>query len=110
MKLITESGFVESPITLKHVQKFAEKAGQALHDGKQLTNGYHIIHVGVRSLSINIMYIFGTCLQSVNVKNKPYEIFISIDKSDVITGECTCKHFNGTHCRHLFAVLLYYIK
>lgn len=111
MSLVTDSGLIEPPFTLSKVLTFAANSGKAMHDGKELLKTCLLIHIGVKSLTNDRMELFGTCLRS-NAKNTYYEITITINRTqDYYWGcNCTCKLFTGFDCKHVFAILLSFLK
>lgn len=117
MNLVTESGFCETPINLNQVLHYAALTSSMSkkHEGEQLINGHCIVYVGIRKLTNNCIEVFGTCLECFTLKLETCEITILIHKSEDINWQChcTCKFLSGhsgSNCKHIFAILLYFVK
>lgn len=110
MNFVTSSGMVESPISFKRIEHISESS-DAMHAGKRLTNGFHIVHVGIRTITNDLMEINGTCLQSLFVKDTPYWVTVYLNRSLDINGFCSCSPYaSGVKCMHVYAILFYFVK
>lgn len=103
---------IEVPITFGQVSRFGGDRVRMQNEGEAILKANHVISAGVKSSSISAVEVFATCLQSSKVRDAPHEISIVFSRLEDVpwkTG-CSCKAGAGSHCKHIFAVMLFCLQ
>lgn len=103
---------IEIPITFSQVSRFGGDMTRMQNEGEALLKGKHVISVGVKSSSSTEVEVFATCLQSSKVRDAPHEICIVFSQLENVSWQttCSCKAGAGSHCKHIFAVMLFCLQ
>lgn len=95
---------VDVHISFLQLTEFAGDRQRMITEGDAVLEAGHLVVVGQAGEKIK-----AACLQSSHIRDKPHEIQISLNKDPWIC-HCSCKAGGGSHCKHIFAVLLYIFK
>lgn len=94
----------EVVISFAQLSEFAGDRQRMITEGDGVLQAGHIIIVGKSGDKIK-----GACLQSSKIRDKPHEINLDLNKVPW-KCHCSCKAGGGSHCKHIFAVLLFIFK
>lgn len=95
---------VEVNISFAQLAEYAGDRQRMVTEGDGVLEAGHLIVVGKRGEKIK-----AACLQSSKIREKPHEIELSLNSIPWVC-HCSCKAGGGSHCKHIFAVLLFIYK
>lgn len=102
---------VEIPISFIQLARFAGDRIRMQNEGEAILKAKHLVSVGVKKARNSEVEVSASCLQSSKIRDAPHEINITFYSVDIMWKcYCSCKAGAGSHCKHIFAVLMYCLQ